>query len=42
MVEEIDSYLSTFNFKRNTTSWDGYTWGDALYIKDTTHETTNL
>jgi len=33
MVEEIDSFLNKYSFKRNITSWDGYTWGDALYIK---------
>lgn len=36
MVEEIDSYLSQFGFKRHVTSWDGYTWGDALYVKEST------
>jgi FkbM family methyltransferase len=33
MVEEIDSYLKEYGFKRQHTSWDGYTWGDALYVK---------
>jgi hypothetical protein len=33
MVEEIDSYLKQFGFTREHTSWDGYTWGDALYVK---------
>ena len=33
MVEQIDLYLSQFGFKRSVTSWEGYTWGDALYIK---------
>jgi len=35
MVEEIDSFLNDYGFKRDVTSWDGYTWGDALYIKQT-------
>lgn len=30
LVEEIDNFLSTFNFIRTQTSWFG-TWGDALY-----------
>lgn len=33
-VEEIDEYLSKFNFERVLTSWDGGSWGDALYIKN--------
>ena len=33
MVEEIDSFLNDYGFKRDVTSWDGYTWGDALYIR---------
>lgn len=33
MVEEIDMFLSAYGFKREVTSWDGYTWGDALYVK---------
>ena len=33
MVEEIDSFLNDYGFKREVTAWDGYTWGDALYIK---------
>lgn len=33
MVEEIDLYLKEFGFTRNHTSWDGYTWGDAMYAK---------
>ena len=33
MVEEIDLYLKEFGFTRNHTSWDGYTWGDALYVR---------
>lgn len=30
-VEEIDTYLSSFGFKRILTNWAGWTWGDALY-----------
>lgn len=33
LIEELDSYLEEFNFKRLETTWDGVTWGDALYIK---------
>jgi FkbM family methyltransferase len=33
MVEELDEFLSIHGFKRVETSWDGYTWGEALYIK---------
>lgn len=33
MVEELDEFLAPYGFKRVETSWDGYTWGDALYIK---------
>ena len=33
MIEEIDSFLNDYGFKREVTSWDGYTWGDAFYIK---------
>ena len=33
MVEEIDSFLNDYGFKRDVTSWDGYTWGDALYVR---------
>lgn len=31
-VEEVDSYLYAFGFKRVETKWIG-SWGDALYIK---------
>ena len=34
LVNEIDEFLFNFNFKRVETSWDGVTWGDALYIKN--------
>jgi FkbM family methyltransferase len=34
LVEEIDTYLLGFGFKRVETKWCGNTgWGDALYIK---------
>jgi|TARA_R110000851_G_scaffold91075_2_gene198893 FkbM family methyltransferase len=33
MVEDLDEYLGTYNFKRVETTWDGGTWGDAFYIK---------
>ena len=33
MVEEIDTFLTSYGFKREVTAWDGYTWGDALYIR---------
>lgn len=35
LVDDIDSYLEKFSFKRIFTYWqlDGGTWGDALYLK---------
>ena len=33
MISDIDEYLKKYNFIREVTSWDGYTWGDALYRK---------
>jgi FkbM family methyltransferase len=33
-VEQLDEFLSRFEFKRVETTWEGVTWGDALYIKD--------
>jgi FkbM family methyltransferase len=33
-IEEIDSYLNFYGFKRVETTWDGGTWGDAFYIKN--------
>jgi len=33
-VEELDIFLKDFNFERVLISWDGNTWGDALYIKN--------
>lgn len=32
-IEELDDYLSSFNFVRVETTWDGGIWGDAFYIK---------
>ena len=32
-VEELDSFLGEFGFKRELTSWEGQTWGDAFYLK---------
>jgi FkbM family methyltransferase len=34
MIEEIDNYLSDYNFSRVETYWTGELWGDALYIKN--------
>jgi len=34
MVEELDDFLKKYDFKRVETTWDGYTWGDAFYIKN--------
>jgi FkbM family methyltransferase len=33
-VEQLDDFLDSYNFKRVETSWDGSTWGDALYLKE--------
>jgi FkbM family methyltransferase len=33
LVNEIDNYLSLFNFKRVETSMTSHGWGDAFYIK---------
>lgn len=33
LVEELDSYLDSFGFKRVTTAWTNAKWGDAFYIK---------
>jgi hypothetical protein len=32
-VDDLDIFLSKYNFIRVETSWDGNTWGDALYVK---------
>jgi FkbM family methyltransferase len=34
-IEEIDQFLSAYNFERVEVDWTGTTWGDALYIKKT-------
>ena len=33
LVEDLDYFLGKYNFSRVETTWDGQTWGDALYIK---------
>jgi FkbM family methyltransferase len=33
LIEDLDNYLSKYNFKRFDTTWDGGIWGDAFYIK---------
>ena len=33
MVGDLDAFLSDYNFSRVETTWDGGTWGDALYVK---------
>ena len=32
-VEQLDELLGSYNLKRVETSWDGSTWGDALYVR---------
>jgi hypothetical protein len=32
-IEELDEYLGTYGFERVESTWDGGTWGDALYVK---------
>lgn len=35
LLNEIDEYLSKYNFKRvETKMWENHPWGDALYIKE--------
>ena len=34
MIEDIDEFLSLFNFKRVDTDWFCGTWGEAFYIKE--------
>jgi len=36
MVEELDEFLCKYGFERKETTWEGDTWGDALYIKNET------
>jgi FkbM family methyltransferase len=33
MIEDIDKFLNNYGFIREITSWDGGTWGDALYVR---------
>lgn len=43
-VNDIDLFLSRFNFKRIETDWCGETWGEALYVKqqdNTSHALVN-
>lgn len=32
-IEELDTFLGEYGFKRVETTWDGGTWGDAFYVK---------
>ncbi len=34
MVDDVDDFLSNYNFSRVETDWTGKLWGDALYIKN--------
>jgi len=34
LMDEIDEFLSAYNFKRVLTNITGHGWGDALYIVD--------
>jgi FkbM family methyltransferase len=33
MVGDLDSYLNDFGFKRILTTWEGNSWGNALYAR---------
>ena len=33
MVSDLDSYLKDFKFERILTTWEGNSWGNALYAK---------
>jgi FkbM family methyltransferase len=33
-VDDLDWFLAKYKFKRVETTWDGGTWGDALYVKE--------
>lgn len=33
LVEDLDTFLQPFGFKRVRTDWVGGTWGDAVYVK---------
>lgn len=32
-VDEVDRFLANYKLRRVETTWDGRTWGDALYVK---------
>lgn len=32
-VQDLDVFLKKYGFDRVETTWDGLTWGDALYVK---------
>ena len=34
LIQDIDAFLATYNFKRVLTSMTRHGWGDALYIKN--------
>lgn len=34
LEDDLDLFLSKYNFKRVETIWSGGTWGDAFYIKE--------
>ena len=33
LVDQLDTFLDKYGFKRVVTTWDGGSWGDCLYIK---------
>ena len=33
LVEELDTFLEKYNFKRVHTLWQSISWGDAIYAK---------
>jgi hypothetical protein len=33
-IEDLDSFLFNYGFKRVETDWVGISWGDAFYIKN--------
>ena len=33
LVEDLDTFLQPFGFKRVRTEWAGGTWGDAVYVR---------
>jgi len=34
-ITEVDLFLRTFGLRRVVTNWEGQTWGDACYVRDT-------